>query len=100
MKGTNIIGIQLKPVGEPTTDRGDMIVVHNAQNGFAEIVVPNVRLLGRIVIQYGPQAFGWLGGSMAATFIADSVMLVPSLPKYAARRRGRPPPTRAVQVAA
>jgi hypothetical protein len=80
LRGTDVMAVQLKPVGEPAGEKDDLIVVHHAAQQSVTVVVPSDRLLGRIVIHYGPKAYGWLGGSMTAKLRVASVHVSPPFP--------------------
>jgi cellulose synthase/poly-beta-1,6-N-acetylglucosamine synthase-like glycosyltransferase len=80
LKGSDVLGIQLKPIGESLDVKGDMIVVHKVNDSPIMIEVPSDILLGEIVIHDGPYAYDWLGGSMAAKLSVDSIYIMPPLP--------------------
>ncbi|MBU1006397.1 MAG: hypothetical protein KKH08_02240 [Candidatus Omnitrophica bacterium] len=74
IRGSDVMGIQLIPVGQSESSIGDMIVVRGVGNKKSiTITVPSTRRVHRIAFQIGENAWGRLGGSMNAVLIIDSI---------------------------
>lgn len=79
IRGSDVMGIQLKPVGESESVEGDMIRVQGIRNKKSIVItVPSTRKVWRIVFQIGENAWGSLGGSQNAILLIESIKPIKS----------------------
>jgi len=79
IRGSDVMGIQLKPVGESESLEGDMIRVQGVRNKKSIVItVPSTRKVWRIAFQIGENAWGTLGGSQNAVLLIESIKPIKS----------------------
>ncbi|MBU1148385.1 MAG: hypothetical protein KKD11_08560, partial [Candidatus Omnitrophica bacterium] len=79
IRNSDVMAIQLVPVGQSESVRGDMIVVKGVRNKKSiTITVPSTRKVWRIAFQIGENAWGHLGGSQSAMLLIESIKPIKS----------------------
>jgi hypothetical protein len=91
LSGSNVMGVQLKPVGEDDGVKGDMQVIRNVGGSKTiEIPVPSDMDMKRLAFQIGENAWGPLGGSMGASIKVKSIEVVSGKEKVEPRAQQAP----------